>query len=226
MPLADFQTLTDSLHRDDSGKITTADRDTAIGRAVARYSDDKPRTKVEDVATTGANVLPLPAGWQAEFSRVMSLEVPIGNVPPTIVDQDRYGPYQLPAGTVVLQLLDALNVGTAVRVSYTQRHTLDLATDTVPAKHREAVCCWAAALICEQLAALYANATDSTIQADVVDRSSKGRDYASRAMKLRQRYFEELGLDPKRNVAAGVEVNLNLPTSQGEDRLTHPRRYR
>lgn len=226
MSLTDYQTRTTALHRDDSGKVTAADRDGAIADALARYNTDKPRMKVEDVATTGPNVLPLPAGWVQDFSTIRSIECPIGRVPPSVVPQDRYGLYQLPNGTLQLQLLDSRNVGTTMRVTYTFMHVLDVSTDTVPAKDREALCCWAAAQICDQLAALYANATDSTIQADVVDRSTKAHHYASRASKLRQRYFEQLGLDPKRNVAAGVEVNLNLPTSLGEDRLTHPRRYR
>jgi hypothetical protein len=43
---------------------------------------------------------------------------------------------------------------------------------------------------------------------------------------LRKRYFDDLGIDPKRNVAAGAVVNLNMASSVGRDRITHPRRYR
>lgn len=226
MALADHQTLTIALTRDDSGKVTTTDRDVAIASAVRRYNQDRPQIKVEDVAATGANTLPTPTGWQAGFSVPVSVEYPIGDAPPTLIAQDRFGLYQPPSGTKVLQLLDAVNVGTTMRVTYTIRHLLDVSNDTIPEEHREAVCSWAAAQLCEQLAALYANANDSTIQADVVDRSSKGRDYASRAKALRQRYLDELGVDPKRTVAAGVVVNLDLSDSQGRDRLTHGRRYR
>lgn len=226
MALADHQTLTIALTRDDSGKVTTTDRDVAIASAVRRYNQDRPRAKVEDVAATGVNVLPLPAGWLTDFSKLGSIEYPIGDVPPTMLAQDRFGCYLPPSGTKVIQLLDAVNVGASLRVTYTIRHLLDSGNDTIPEEAREAVCSWAAAQLCEQLAALYANANDSTIQADVVDRSSKGRDYASRAKALRARYFDEVGVDPKRTVAAGVVVNLSLNDSQGSDRLTHPKRYR
>ncbi len=63
MALVDYQTLTDSLVRDDAGKLTPADRDLAIAAAVIRYSKDRPRTKVVDITAPGGHYLPLPTGW-------------------------------------------------------------------------------------------------------------------------------------------------------------------
>lgn len=225
MALADYQTLIDDLVRDDTGRIATADRDESLARATSRYSKDRPRLKIEDGAAPGANKLNLPAGWQAGFSELRSIEYPIGNTPPTLLDQDSYTIYSTPSGDEI-KIINAITAAQQVRITYTIRHALDAGNDTIRADDREAVCAYAAALLLDQLAAWFTGASDSTIQADSVDRRSKGADYAARARNLRQRYFDELGLNPKRNVAAGVVVDLDMSDSQGRDRLLHPRRLR
>lgn len=226
MALADFQNLVDDLVRDDTGKITVADRDQAIGLAVERYGKDRPRSKVEDVAAlvTG-QVLPLPAGWQADFSKIVSLEHPIGEIPPALLGSDAHRLYDTPTTTQVL-LAVVLQAAEQVRATYTVRHTLDAVTDTLPVQDREAVSSWAAALLLDQLASLFSGDSDSTIQADSVDHNSKAREFAARARSARKRYFDELGIDPKRNVAAGAVVDLDLRDSHNRDRLTHPGRFR
>lgn len=226
MALVDYQALVDDLVRDDTGKIATTDRDEAIARAVARYSKDRPRTKVEDVAAPGGNKLNLPSGWQADFSELREIEYPIGDVPPSHLEQDSYGLYSTPTGNEI-QLLNAITAAQSVRVSYTIRHAVDATpADTIRADDREPVCCWAAALLFEQLSGYFTGSSDSSIQADSVDRKSKGGEYASRAKALRKRYFDELGIEERKNVAAGVVVDLDLPDSQGRDRLLHGRKFR
>ncbi len=225
MPLADYQALVDDLVRDDTGKIAVADRDEAIARATARYGKDRPRIKIEDVAAPGGNKLNLPAGWQTGFSELRSIEYPIGSVPPTLLDQDSYSLYSTPTGDEI-QIISAINAAQSVRLTYTIRHQLDATNDTLRGDDREPVCCWAAALLLDQLAAWFTGSSDSTIQADSVDRRSKGGEYAARAGKLRKRYFDELGIDERKSVAAGVVVDLDASDSQGRDRLLHPRSYR
>jgi len=226
MPLADYQTLTDKLVRDDTGKIAVADRDEAIARAVARYSKDRPQIKAEDAAAPGGNFLNLPAGWQADFSALRSIEYPIGDVPATLLAQESFGIYLAPTGEKIM-LRDAITAGQNARINYTIRHIVSSApADTIRADDREAVCAWSAALLLDQLAALFSGDSDSTIQADNVDHNSKSREYAARAKSLRARYFDEMGIDPKRNLAAGVVVDLDLADSQGRDRLLHPGRFR
>lgn len=225
MALADYQTLVTALIRDDTGRIANADRDEAIARAVARYSKDRPREKIEDLAAPGGNRLTLPVGWQADFSTLLAIEYPIGQTPAVVIEQDRYGIYSTPTGDEI-KILDAINAADQVRMTYTIRHQVDGANDTIRADDREPVCAYAASLALDQLAAWFTGSSDSTIQADSVDRRSKGADYAARAKTLRGRYFDELGIDVKRSVAAGAVVNLNATDSLGNDRLLHPKRFR
>lgn len=225
MPLADFQNLIDDFVRDDVSKITTTDRDEAMQLAVSRYSKDRPQTKVEDLVSPGGQLLDLPPAWETNFSKLNLLETPIGNVPPTLIADDHISLYQTPTGEV-FQLAYSLATSAAVRANYTIKHVLDVSNDTIPLVDREAVSAWAAAALCDQLASHYSGDSDSTIQADTVDHGDKASKFALRAKDLRKRYYNELGIDPKRNVAAGVVVNMDLTNSQGNDRLTHPNRRR
>lgn len=225
MALTDFQTLVDNLVRDDAGKLSTTDRDQAIRVAVARYSKDRPRPMVEDLTAPGGNLLSLPAGWEVSFSTLNSLEYPVGSVPPALIDTACWGMYNAPGG-LQMMVQDSIPAGETVRAGYTVAHVVDLATDTIPEADREPVSSYAAAVLLDQLASLYSGDTDSTIHADSVNHQSKASEYSARARALRKRYFDDLGIDPKRNVAAGVVVNMSLPDSRGRDRLTHPRRFR
>lgn len=222
----DYEILVTDLTREDAGRITPLQREKAIAAAVERYSQDRPRDKVEDINGQGTQALALPAGWQADFSVLRSLEYPVGNVPPTVLAQDSYGLYLAPAGQSI-QLRAVIPIGVAnVRATYTIRHQVGAAVDTIPQQHREVVACWATAILCDQLASFYSGQTDTTMQADAVDHKSKAGEYAARARGFRKRYLDELGIDVRRNVAAGAVVNLDRMDSRGEDRLFKQSRYR
>lgn len=222
--LSDYQTLVMNLARDDGGKVSTTQRDEAIGLAVERYSQDRPVEKVEDITPETVNLLPLPDAWEADFSDLRSLEYPIGNVPPTLIDRDRWAFYRTPSALKVM-LANAITVAADnVRATYTIKHTLTSLVDTIPEHHREPVACWAAANLCDQLATYYSAGTDSSIQADSVEQRSKAQEYASRAKALRKRYLDELGVEDKRGQPAGAFVTGRDRDSWGGERLLHPAR--
>lgn len=220
---ADYQALVGALTRDDAGKLSADHLDSAIALAVERYSQDRPRLKAEDVTAAGGNTLPLPAGWLDGFSVLASIEHPIGSVPPNYLQGDSYALYLAPSGTVI-QARDGFSAGAQARCTYTIKHALSSAADTIPAQHCEAVACWAASSLCDQLATLYSGDSDSTIQADSVNHQSKAQEFSARARSLRKRYFDEMGIDPKRAVAAGAVVDLAFRDSRGYPQLTHPLR--
>ena len=231
MALIDIQSLVEDLVRDDAERISDTQRDAAIVSAVARYSKDRPRQKVEDVVAPGGNLLPLPSLWQPDFSALETLEYPIGQVPPQLISNDDHSIYTTPTVDMIM-LRDSLPVNAPVRVTYTIAHDVTDSADTIPLSDREVVSCLAAASLCDQLAGLYSGDSDSTIKADSVNHQSKAGEYASRAKALRKRYLDELGIDAKKNVAAGVVVDLDLGNSLGLNsriggqRLTHRRGLR
>lgn len=221
MALGDFQDLVDSKVRDDSGSITTADRDAAIALAVVRYSTDRPVPAVEEVTSAGGVFLPLPAGWEANFSRLTGLHLSDGEDPQPIA-----GIVERGLAGERIRVDSSLAADTTVITCYTVKHVVDAAGDSVPVIDRDAVANWAAAMVLEELANLYAGNRQPTLDADSVDWQSKSRDFGARAKALRQLYFDHLGIDPKRTVAAGTVVNLDQTDSRGNDRIVHRRRYR
>lgn len=223
MALADHQDLVDKLVRDDTGKIATGDRDVAIGLAVERYSKDRPRILVEDLTSAGGNTLDLPEAWQDGFSVVRSLEYPVGQFPPVFIE--RHTLYQNPDAIVIL-IDTSLAASAIVRANFTARHQLDDEADTIPESDREPLASYGAAILLDQLAALYSGDSNSSISADVVDHQNKGELYASRARNLRRIYFDHLGIDPKRAVPAGTVVSFEGEASDRRGRLTHPLRQR
>lgn len=225
MALIDFQSIVDDLVRDDAERITIAQRDTAIENAIERYSKDRPRPKVVDIAAPGGSLLPLPAGWEADFSSLSTIEYPIGNVPPNYIPNNHWNMYQSPDG-LMIQLYEALQSNVQCRLTFSIRHVLDANQDTIPRGDREPVCCLAAASLLDQLAAEAAGSGDSTIKADAIDYQNASAQYAARAKALRKRYTDELGIDDKKNVASGAVVSFERGNTLGRQRLTHGRDYK
>lgn len=219
MSQATLQLLIDNFVRDDNGKLSPNDRDEALKLALEQYSQDRPLSAVEDVATgAGGTTLALPAAWEADFSSIDLLEYPVSQNPPALIHSDRWTMYQTPSGYNV-RLIDGLPAAVNVRVSFSKRHTVSAALDTIPVKDREPFCKAAAAILCDQLAAIYANNSDATIQADTVDHKSQSADYRAMANKYRKDYLNFLGVDDKRPQPAGIVVALRPTNSLGNSRL-------
>ena len=223
MALSDFQTLVDNMVREVS-ELSDADRDRAITLAVERYNKDRPRTAVEDLVSPGGYRLPLPAAWEPDFSELQSIEHPIGNDPVDLLMD--WTLYQTPTGYEIAldpHHTSELQLDEKARATFTIKHLVDATNDTVPRGDREAVSAWAAANLCEQLANAFSGDSDSVIQSDSVDHGSKAQEFARRATSLRRRYFNELGIDPKRSQPAGVVVDLDSVPSTGGRRLLKDR---
>ena len=221
--LSDFQNLVTRKVRADTDDIASLDIADAIAEAVTRYSKDRPHDVVEDVTAPGGQLLGLPSQWVSGFSDIAQIEYPIGNVPPTLIDEHHV--YQGPTGEMIM-IANTLQDGEQVRISYHTFHALDETTDTIRRIHREAVAGYAAALLCDQLASLYAQDGTPTIQAASVDHGSKSDKFARRAKDLRKRYRDQVGVAETTNSAAGMVVDMDLKNSLGRDRLLKSNRYR
>lgn len=221
--LADYQTLVTDLVRDDAGKISVGQRDSAIGGAVERYSQDRPVEKVQDLAGVSGQLIALPAAWEVEFSTLKSLEYPVGDVPPSFLANDTWAFYR-DTDALRIMLAASLPAGSTVRAVFTVRHTLTTLVDTIPTSRREAVAKLAAASLCDQLAAFYANDTDSTIGAGMTQGQTKSQAYAARARDYRKQYQDALGVTDKTAQPASAVGSLRPKDGHGQPYLYHPPR--
>ncbi|HMX15547.1 MAG TPA: hypothetical protein PKD29_01775 [Rhodocyclaceae bacterium] len=200
--LADILPLVDAFVRDEALRLALDDKLAAIGLAVARYSQDRPRHLVEDVVSADGVSLPLPGGWTAD-SDLVGAEYPIGESPPAAMVCTLY---TAPSGAV-FRLGDSIGAGATVRLTYTVLHTVSDVEDTVRLSHREPLAAYAAAFLLENLSAAAINDGDPTIGADSTDRRTKSQEYASRARACRKIYDEAVGRSPEGGPAAsGVVV--------------------
>lgn len=194
MALADYQTLVDSLVRDQSTTLTGADRDRAIEMARLRYSADVEQELAEDITwPADGHMAPLPTGWKPG-AWLLGAEYPIGELP---VSEIELGIYIEPAGEVLMSA-DNMPSGAVVRVRFAAPHVLAGTTDTIPAEHREAVASYAAHVLCKQLAAYYSADRETSISADGSNTESRARNYSYRAKEYRAAYFSGIGkVDPQ-----------------------------
>lgn len=183
--------LIQSLTRDESQVLTPDDIQQALELAVARYSKDKPRLMNTTVEAESA-VLPLPDGWQTDFSHVVqAFAVP---------EQTELYIRQLPGNLLRLQS----GYSGQVQLFFTGAHSLDSIENTLWAGDGELLACYAAAWCCEQLAAYYSNESNSTIAADVTDQQTKAEQYRKQAREYRRRYDSQINQGAGKEPAAGA----------------------
>jgi hypothetical protein len=191
-----------------------AARDRAFASALATYSKDRPRSRVEDVTATGGHTLPLPTGWMAMASRLLDVEYPVGSFPRLTLAADQYGIYGTPTGEAI-GLVDAITAGHNVRLTFTGAHEVTDAVDTVPLEHRHAVAMLAASLLADQEATRHANDTPVSIAGDASDQSLPAREWSYRAKSLRKQYSDAVPaaagvLPPAGVVVSGVPATERL----------------
>jgi len=192
--------------RDDEDRITPEDVNRAIDDSVAKLSTDSPNLMVQDIEFTNG-VANIPAYWVFDFSELIGIEHPIGSVPPTYLPQGSYGLYR---STTEYQIMVYNKVSGTLRVNYTVIHQLTDGHNSIPVQYIEPMAAFAASILCSQLAAFYSGSSDSTIAADTVDHGSRGDEFEKRAMNLRNRYFDALGVESKVSNPGSVFVDWKL----------------
>ena len=204
MALSEYQARVADLVRDPDSRITAAQRDGALADAARQYSEVRPLTYREDVYGGGNRDLVMPDFWVADASELISIEYPVGDKPPSMLETDEYYIYVHPSSAQHIIMPVAVPRGTWARVTYHRPHWLNAETDTIPERDAAAISWYAAAILCDQLAAVYAGSGDATIQADSVEHESKTQHYLRLAKEYRQLYATHLGVPVPGRRGAGA----------------------
>lgn len=216
MEVAAFSSLMTSLVRDDDSRLSPGDVSSAIGLVINRYNSDRPLELTEDLAVGADLVIATPSAWVNRRSRIITIEGPIGNNPPSFVTEDFYYVYDLPNSAIELRLLTGVvPAGQLVRVRYTAAHASALSFEE---DDLEALAYLGAAILCDQLAALYSHDTDTSVAADSVQHNDKGRQFANRARDYRVRYESKFG-KPSTSDGASTVVQYARTGSTGHTRM-------
>lgn len=207
-----------------------AEKILAISMAVKEHSRHRPHVVVEDEAGDGGFDYAVSdlASWASGFSVIKTVEYPVDDddETPDILQDDAWMMYEKPAGKFLRLLEDTPAADESMRVTYTAVHACTDLSCTVEDYDEESVQALAAAHFCTMLSAYYAQTQDSTINADSVDHSSKGREYAARTKTYRAVYFAHIGVKEGRTGAASVTRDQDKNASWASGKLTHPKKYR
>lgn len=197
--------------KDDSGKLTDPDDlINAATQALNRYSKARTLEVVVDIAGNGTHDVDLPIDWIDGFSSILQVEYPVDQVPAEIIDRRDYHIYTSPLGKKLRIITKTPTAAQSVRQTYTILHS----EDSVPASDIEAVANLAASFCLLQLAAAYGNATDSTIQADSVQRQSKIDEYRRLAKEFEGQFNHALGLNNDDVTSPAMTVVNPVPASR------------
>ena len=201
--------------KDLSGVLTATDYDTALSSALARYSKDRPRLVVSDIAGTNSRDYPVPAAWVDGLSTVERVEYPANQIPEILLDDDGWSIYRSPSG-LKFRLTECIPaVGEIIRLLFSTAHD----STTVPDLDTPAVASLAASTCCRRLAQIYGQTSDPTIQADSVNYRSKGDEYARRAKELEGLYRSHIGVKENDTTPAAC-ATVRAPDNR-RSRLTH-----
>ena len=211
--------LTIATVKDSAGKLDDpTDYESAIDAALMRYSKHLPRLIPEDIPGQDGPDVALPTGWVDGLSAISGIEYPIGTVPETLIDRRDWRFYQTPTDTFIRFSGVRPASDETVRVLYNTLHT----EATASPADLEAIANLAASFCCRKLAALYAQTSDPTIQADSVNYRTKSGEYTSLANKLEAQYKEALGIREDDTTPAAMATAP--PPDSKRPRLTHGRK--
>ena len=233
--LSKYSKYLDNVLQDDAEKLQADDKVRALSSAVLLYSKDKPLIKMKEETGDGSTYdFALPDDWIEGFSYISGkIEYPADDYQnPVYIDDDQWIFFKkLVSGTMTTYLRFNLwkpASGKTIRYQYALPHTLDADSNTIFEIDFEAVVSLAAALCFWALAAKFAQTSDSSIEADVVDYQRISDMYSELAKNKMAHYNTLMGKtgdkDKSRAAAnAGVSVkDLDMSASHGLDFIGHP----
>jgi hypothetical protein len=234
----DYLARLETVLQDDAEKLQPDDKYRILQRAVLIFSKDRPHTKIHELTGDGTSYdFAMPAGWVDNFSYIIGeIEYPADDYQsPEYLESIDWKFFKKLVATVTTTYLRFLTFIPAddkiARFEYALPHTLDETTCTINDNDIEAVVTFTACLCFWALAAKFAQSTDSTLEADVIDYQRKSDLYTNLAKEQLAIYNSLMGLGEEAKggaaASAGVAIkDLDIIYQWSEDMLTHPLRYR
>lgn len=238
MTKEDYLSRLETALQDTAEKLQPDDKIRLLLQAVIIYSKDRPRTIIHELTGDGsAYDFAMPSSWVEGFSNIVGkVEYPADDYQnPQYIEEDEWMFFQkLVSDTTTKYIRFTTFIpanGKKVRFLYSLPHTLSDTSNTIIDNDIEAVVAMAAALCFWALAAKFAQTTEPTIDADVIDYQRKSDLYSTLAKEKLATYNSLMGLGAEAKgfaaASAGVILkDLDIIFPWGEDFLTHPMRQR
>ena len=236
MTKEDYTSRVETALQDTAEKLQPDDKDRLLSQAVLVYSKDRPREIIHELTGDGTSYdFAMPSSWVEGFSSIRGkIEYPADDYQnPVYIEDDEWVFFQKLVSSVTTKYIRFTTFTPSsnkkARFLYSLPHTLIDTSNTIVDNDIEAVITLTAALCFWALAAKFAQTTDPTIDADVIDYQRKSDLYTILAKEKLALYNSLMGIgdEAKGAAAAGVEIkDLDVMFPWGEDYLTHPIRQR
>lgn len=238
MTKEDYFSRLETVLQDTAEKLQPDDKDRLLSQAVLIYSKDRPRELIHELTGDGsAYDFAMPSSWVEGFSNIIGrIEYPADDYQsPAYIEADEWIFFKKLVNSVTTTYIRFTTFipsnGKKARFLYTVPHTLNDTTNTIIDNDIEAVVTLAASLCFWALAAKFAQTTDPTIDADVIDYQRKSDLYTNLAKEKLATYNSLMGLGEEARGAAAasagvISKDLDISFPWGEDNLTHPIRQR
>ena len=236
MTKEDYLSRLETSLQDTAEKLQPDDKNRLLSQAVLIYSKDRPREIIHEL--TGDAVaydFAMPSTWIEGFSNIIGkIEYPADDYQnPAYIEADEWVFFKKLVASVTTTYIRFTTFTPAsskkARFLFTVPHTLSDTSNTIVDNDIEAVITLTASFCFWALAAKFAQTTDPSIDADVIDYQRKSDLYSALAKEKLAIYNSLMGLgaEAKGAAAAGVEFkDFDVSYPWGEDYLTHPIRQR
>ena len=218
-----------SLIKDDAGKLTN-DVNLILTKAVTDWGRDVPLKVAKKITGTGSNKYALStllSGlWSNGYSQILCIEYPYGLEPPSLlVDEDWqiYDDGTAQDGSNLQLWLIENNPSTSefFVIAFTVEPYLQSGLQNFPDTNANfsQITTLAAAYACQRLATAYAQSTDASISADVVNYNDKAAKYTT----LAKQYFNRYNIlvygqeEPKSSIKAAMSQKELTPTTNQDN---------
>ncbi len=231
--------------RDAAAKLSTEATQTALDAALAEYARDCPREVTLEISGSGGFDYATSAWgaaesgttaatrWVAGFSQLRQVVYPYVSTSRDlpVLDLNDLALVRLPAGEVLRFLSATPLASEKFLVTFTRPHEVTVGLSTVPPNDAQAVCSLAAAYALQTLSAYYAQATNSSLDADVADHRGRTSLYLDLARTYRAQYEQHVGRgdtagQAPRAAGGFVDADGGFANASGTDYFFHGRRRR
>ena len=217
------------LTQDDAELLRPEEQELAIDNAVAIYSKDRPYKRIHEDTTPNSVKydFDLPADWADGFSFISGqIEYPVSAdlQTPDYIDNNDWIIYKT-ASTLKLRFTSLILASTySMRYEYTVPHTISDTDCTVYHNDLDAVCNLAASFVFKALSAKYAQTSEPTIDADVIDYATKSEYYSRLSESSFKTYQQHIGAGDNAEEKPGAmsTKDLDMGYAWKSHYLTHP----
>lgn len=204
---------------------------TLIDHAIEKYSKDSPAIDIVDITGNGTNVYNLATvatGFQIDWSYIIDIEFPQGDIPPTMLKESEYRLYETTSTTQLS--FEELEPGTTetIRMRYAALHTVTRTTSTIPDGDWKAVATLAASEVAATYAAKFMSQRRSELVAGMGNNVERAEMYRSLSKDLLNEYKDYMGIptgeDAGRQKPYTLTFDIDILGQHGMPPITHRRR--